>query len=261
MNTHSAIVIEQPGGPERLQLQSVPTKEPTAGEILVRVAAAGVNFMDTGTRTGQNGPGPFPVMPGVEGSGQILKLGSDVSDLHVGQRVAWRLAWGSYSELLTMPAAQAVPVPDTIDDQTAAAVLLQGLTAQHLTERFYSVRRGDTVLVHAAAGGVGLLVAQMAKLMGARVIGRVSHARKAPFAHRAGVDDIIVNTNGRFVDQVRQLTGGAGVDVVFDGSGAITFADSLASLKVHGVLAYYGPAVDVTPPVQLSSLPNSVLIG
>ncbi|RFA13103.1 hypothetical protein B7R22_13970 [Subtercola boreus] len=261
MNSHAAIVIDRPGGPDALKLQSVLTRAPGEGEILVEVVAAGVNFMDTGTRTGQNGPGPFPVIPGVEGAGRVLQLGQGVDYLHVGQRIAWRFAWGSYGEKVTMSAAQAVPLPDNIDFETAAAILLQGLTAQHFTNGFYRVREADTVLLHAAAGGVGLLVAQLAKRQGARVIGRVSDERKVASALSAGVDDVIVNSDGHFLHSVMELTSGRGVDVVYDGSGTTTYVDSIASLKVHGVMAYYGPAVDTAPPVQLASLPNSILIG
>jgi NADPH:quinone reductase len=163
--TH-AIVVDQAGGPEVLTYREVFTPAPGPGEVLVDVAFAGVNYMDVGTRVGRNGPGAFPLTPGVEGAGRVSALGEGVTGLRLGQRVAWQFAWGSYSQRLVLPAGQAVPVPDDIDDETAASLLMQGLTAQAFVEGFYRVQPGDNVLVHAAAGGVGLLITQMAKRRG-----------------------------------------------------------------------------------------------
>lgn len=219
-----------------------------------------MNYMDVGTRVGRNGPGAFPLTPGVEGAGRVSALGEGVTGLRLGQRIAWQFAWGSYSQRIVLPAGQAVPVPDDIDDETAASLLMQGLTAQAFVEGFYRVQPGDNVLVHAAAGGVGLLITQMAKRRGARVIGRVSADSKASAARAAGADDIIIDRDGTFADQVRALTDGVGVDVVYDGSGKATFADSLASLKVHGVMAYYGNVL-ASVEVDLTSLPSSIHIG
>jgi NADPH:quinone reductase len=261
MPHHHAIVVNRPGGPEVLTYTQVATPTPGVGELLVDVAVAGVNFMDTGTRTGRNGPGGFPVTPGVEGAGRVVALGESVTEFELGQRVAWQYAWGSYTEKLILPARQAIPVPDDIDDDTAASLLMQGLTAQHLVDGYYPVQPGDTVLIHAAAGGVGLLTTQLARRRGARVIARVSNQAKATLARDAGAAEVIIDRVGTFAEQVLAMTNGLGVNVVYDGSGAATFADSIRSLAVHGVMAYYGNTLDAVAPVELTSLPNSIRIG
>jgi NADPH:quinone reductase len=261
MPHHHAIVVNRPGGPEVLAYTRVATSTPGRGELLVDVAVAGVNFMDTGTRTGQNGPGPFPVTPGVEGTGRVVALGESVTEFEIGQRVAWQFAWGSYTERLILPASQAIPVPDDIADDIAASLLMQGLTAQHFVDGYYPVRPGDTVLVHAAAGGVGLLTTQLAHQRGARVIARVSSQPKAAIARDAGADEVIIDSAGSFADEVLRMTNGLGVNVVYDGSGTATFADSIRSLAVHGVMAYYGNTLEAVAPVELTSLPNSIRIG
>lgn len=261
MPHHHAILVNHPGGPETLTYTQIATPTPGRGELLVDVAVAGVNFMDTGTRTGQNGPGQFPVTPGVEGAGRVVALGDGVTDFEIGQRVAWQFAWGSYTEKLILAASQAIPVPDDIDDDTAASLLMQGLTAQHLVDGYHPVQPGDTVLIHAAAGGVGLLATQLAHQRGARVIARVSSQTKAAVARDAGADQVIIDSVGSFADQVLAITNGLGVNVVYDGSGTATFADSIKSLAVHGVMAYYGNTLEVVAPVELTSLPNSIRIG
>jgi NADPH2:quinone reductase len=259
--THHAVVLDGPGGPEALTWRQVPTPEPRADEILVDVALAGVNYMDVGTRTGTNGPGPYPVVPGIEGSGRVAAVGPGVSGIAVGQRVAWHFGWGSYAQRVVLPVSQAVPVPDDIDDEVAAGLLMQGLTAQHLAGGFTPVRPGDIVLVHAAAGGVGLLVTQLLTRRGARVIGRVSAPDKIEPARAAGAEHVIVATGSEFANEVRTLTGGHGVDIVLDGSGKATFDGSIASLALHGVMAYYGNTLDGGPSFDLVALPNSIRIG
>jgi NADPH:quinone reductase len=261
MPHHHAIVVNRPGGPDVLTYTRVATPTPGRGELLVDVAVAGVNFMDTGTRTGQNGPGPFPITPGVEGAGRVVALGEGVSEFEIGQRVAWQYTWGSYAERLILPTRQAIPVPDDIDDDTAASLLMQGLTAQHLVDGYYPIQHGDTVLIHAAAGGVGLLTTQLARRRGARVIARVSSQAKAAMARDAGATEVIIDSTGTFADQVLAMTNGVGVRVVYDGSGTATFADSIKSLAVHGVMAYYGNTLETVAPVELTSLPNSIRVG
>ncbi|MCI1756717.1 MAG: quinone oxidoreductase [Sphingobium sp.] len=170
-------------------------------------------------------------------------------------------AWGSYASQLIAPAEALVPLPDDIDFETAASIMMQGLTASHFVFETYAVKPGDTALVHAAAGGVGLMLTQMIKLLGGRVIGRVSSQDKVALAREAGADEVIVSRSGEFADEVLRLTGGNGVQVVYDGSGAETFQDSLRSLDYHGVLALFGPMMEPTPPVQIYTLPKSVLLS
>ena len=257
-----AIVLEAFGGPEELKLQDVPTGVPGPGQVLVDVAVAGVNFMDVGTRFGAlAGFLQVPMTPGVEGAGRVAALGEGVTDLKVGDRVAWFFAWGSYASQLIAPAEALVPLPDDIDFETAASIMMQGLTASHFVFETYAVKPGDTALVHAAAGGVGLMLTQMIKLLGGRVIGRVSSQDKVALAREAGADEVIVSRSGEFADEVLRLTGGNGVQVVYDGSGAETFQDSLRSLDYHGVLALFGPMMEPTPPVQIYTLPKSVLLS
>jgi NADPH2:quinone reductase len=229
------------GGPEQLQVLSVPPPVPGPGQVLVKVNVAGVNFMDTGVRSGILWRDkPLPIVPGVKGAGRILALGDGVESFSVGERAAWVYAPGSYAEQLVAAADALVPLPDTIKDETAAAVMMQGVTASHLATQFYAVRPGDIALVHAAAGGVGTLLTQIVKLLGGKVIARVSSLEKVETARSAGADHVMVERDGSFFSRILDLTDGRGVDVVYDGSGATTFEDSLASLHRHGVLAYYG---------------------
>ncbi|CAM3679458.1 quinone oxidoreductase [Nocardiopsis rhodophaea] len=245
-----AIVIEQPGGPEVLQPREVADPRPGPGQVVVDVEAAGVNFIDIYQRTGVY-PVPTPYTPGLEGAGTVSAVGAGVTDLAEGQRVAWVSAPGGYAERAAVPVERVVPVPDGVATEQAAAVMLQGLTAHYLTHATYPVRSGDTVLVHAAAGGTGLLLVQLAKARGARVIGTVSTEAKERQARAAGADEIIRYTE---VDDVaaavRELTAGAGVAAVFDGVGADTFDASLASLRRRGVLALFGQSSGVVPPVD-----------
>ncbi|MFD7536208.1 quinone oxidoreductase family protein [Streptomyces sp. NPDC059819] len=254
-----AIRIEKHGGPEVMRWIEMPEPSPGSGEALVRVRAAGVNYMDVGARA-EGGPGwAAPAVLGVEGMGYVTAVGEGVSDLAVGDRVAWFYQPGSYAELLAAPAHSLVKVPDGIDDETAAAVMMQGLTASHLSTETYPIGPGDTALIHAAAGGVGQLLTQMVKARGGSVIGLVSREEKAPAAREAGAEHVLVHTGGGFEDRIRELTGGRGVDVVYDGGGADTFRSSQLALRPHGVHAYYGPFMGV-PTLRPTDLPNSILL-
>jgi NADPH2:quinone reductase len=257
-----AISMARAGGPNVLERVDWPEPVPGPGQALVEVAAAGVNFMDTGVRRGVIWTEmPLPRILGVEGAGRVLAVGDGVDHVRPGQRVAWVYAPGSYAERLSAPADALVPVPDTIDDRTAAAVMMQGLTASHFATDFYPVRPGDVALVHAAAGGLGLLLTQIIKLRGGHVIGRVSREDKVAVAKEAGADHVIVDSEGRFAEQAVRLSGGEGVDVVYDGSGPDTFQASLASLRRSGVFCWYGPVLGGPGPLDIMSLPNSIKIG
>ncbi|MEV0679461.1 quinone oxidoreductase [Actinosynnema sp. NPDC050436] len=244
-----AVVVRATGGPEVLEFGEVGAKSPGAGQVVVDVAAAGVNYIDTYHREGRY-PLPLPFGIGLEGSGRVAAVGADVSGFAVGDRVAWSSAPGSYAEQALVSAADAVPVPDGVDDDTAGALLLQGLTAHYLVASTYPVRSGDTVLVHAAAGGVGLLLVQLAKARGARVIGTVSTEAKEALAREAGADEVIRYDRVEFAPVVRELTGGEGVAAVYDGVGAATFDGSLASVRRRGCVALFGASSGAVPPVD-----------
>jgi NADPH2:quinone reductase len=257
-----AIRMTRAGGTEVLELVDQPEPVPGPGQALVEVAAAGVNFMDTGVRRGLFWTEmPLPRVLGVEGSGRVLACGDGVDSVRPGQRVAWVYAPGSYAQRVSIPADALIPVPDGIDDHTAAAVMMQGLTASHFATDFYHVQPGDVALVHAAAGGVGLLLIQIIKLRGGHVIGRVSHEDKVAAAKEAGADHVIVDTEGQFAEEAVRLSGGAGVHVVYDGSGPKTFQASLASLRRCGTFCWYGPVLGGPGPLDLMSLPKSIKIG
>jgi NADPH:quinone reductase len=215
--------------------------------------------MDVGARTTALPGWSIPTVLGVEGMGRVTALGDGVTDLAVGDRVAWFYHRGSYAEQLAVPADSLVKVPDRIDDETAAAVMMQGLTANHFTTETYPVGPGDTAVVHAAAGGVGLILTQLVKARGGTVIGLVSREEKAPVARAAGADHVLVSSGGGFEDRVRELTGGRGADIVYDGGGAPTFHSSQLSLRRHGVHAYYGPFMGV-PSLTPMDLPRSILL-
>jgi NADPH2:quinone reductase len=234
-----AVVVQAPGGPEVLELKDSPEPTPGAGELLVRVAASGVNFIDVYKRTGLY-PVPLPFVAGDEGAGTVEVVGEGVSEFAAGDRVAWAQVQGSYAELVAVPAASAVPVPDGVEDRTAAALMLQGMTAHYLTHTTYPVTSGDTVLVHAGAGGVGLLLTQMAKRRGARVITTVSTAGKEELSRGAGADEVIRYTETDFVQEVRRLTDGKGVEVVYDSVGRTTFSAGLDCLRPRGMMVLYG---------------------
>jgi len=257
-----AIVMNRAGGPDVLEVADRPEPVPRPGQALVEVAAAGVNFMDTGVRRGQIwSEMPLPRALGVEGVGRVLAVGDGVHSVQPGQRVAWVYAPGSYAERIALSADALVRVPDTIDDRTAAAVMMQGLTASHFATDFYPVQPGDIAFVHAAAGGVGLLLTQIIKLRGGDVIGRVSSQEKVTAARVAGADHVIVDTEGRFVEQTLRLTRGEGVHVVYDGSGPTTFQGSLNVLRRSGTFCWYGPILGGPGPLDIMSLPKSIKIG
>lgn len=248
-----AVVVEQLGGPEVVQLadRTIPDLQP--GHVLVRVAAAGVNFMDIYQREGIGGyrPNP-PYTPGSEGAGTVTAVAAGVTELSVGARVAWAGVGGSYAEEVAIPADRAVPVPDGVDIMAAAAVMLQGLTAHYLTESTYPVRRGDVAVVHAAAGGVGLLLTQMVKRRGGIVVATTSSTTKAVLAQRAGAD--YVADYDEFRDVVERVTDGRGAEVVYDGVGKATFDDSLVALRPRGMMVLYGGASGQVPPFDLQRL-------
>jgi NADPH2:quinone reductase len=251
-----------PGGHEVLEYVDRPDPLPGPGEAVVQVAIAGVNFLDIGVRQGMAwNTTPDPKTLGVEGVGRVIALGEGTEGVRLGQRVAWVYAPGSYAEKVLIPTRSLVPVPDEIDDRTAASVMMQGLTASHFATDFYPVRPGDIALVHAAAGGLGLLLTQIIKLRGGRVIGRVSSADKAAIAQEAGADHVIVDTEGDFADEAIRFSGGEGVHVVYDGSGPRTFKGSLDALRRSGTLCWYGPVLGGPGPFDIMSLPKSIKIG
>ncbi|MDT3381365.1 quinone oxidoreductase [Labrys neptuniae] len=257
-----AIVMNGIGGSDRLSHVERAEPVPSRGEVLVEIAFAGVNFMDIGVRQGMAWTEmPNPKILGVEGAGRVLARGDGVADFEPGQRVAWVYAPGSYAERIAIPATALVPVPDAIDDRTAASIMMQGLTASHFATDFYPVQPGDIAFVHAAAGGVGLLLTQIIKLRGGQVIGRVSTPDKVAMAKAAGADHVIVDTEGRFAEDVLRLTDGEGVHVVYDGSGPTTFQGSLDILRRSGTFCWYGPVLGGPGPLDIMSLPRSIKIG
>jgi NADPH:quinone reductase len=249
-----AVVVTRSGGPEVLEVLDVPEPTPGAGDLLVDVEAIGVNYRDIYEREGNYG-GPTPLIAGVEGSGTVAALGDGVADLAVGDRVAWVSAPGSYAEHVVLQAARAIPVPEGVTPELAAATPLQGMTAHYLARSTYPVGPGDTAVVHAAAGGVGLLLTQIVKLAGGTVIGTASSEEKAQLARAAGADHVI-GYDG-FAEQVRELTGGIGASVVYDGVGKATFAESLTALRPRGMLALYGAASGPPPPFNIAELESA----
>jgi NADPH2:quinone reductase len=255
-----AIRIHKLGGPEVLHYEEVATPRPGPGEALVRIAAAGVNYLDVYYRSGFHWGGhhqrPLPYIPGAEAAGTIADLGQGVSDLTIGDRVAYGISngYGSYAEFYAAPAWHLHKLPPTIDFQTAAATMLQGMTAHYLTHSTYNVKSGDTVLVHAAAGGTGLLLVQLAKIRGARVFGTVSSADKVPHAKAAGADVVINYSECDFATEVRRLTCGRGVNVVYDSVGKATYEKSLQSLAALGTLVIFGQSSGAVPPFDTAVL-------
>ncbi|MCL8209253.1 MAG: quinone oxidoreductase [Actinomycetia bacterium] len=270
-----AIVVHAYGGPEVLRYEDAPEPVPGPGEVLVAVRAVGVNFADVTSRLGRYRP-KLPWIPGVEAAGEVIRLGADVTEVRVGDRVAWaeppaglplrpmgRWVPGqplvdsyprTYAERAVVPAWRTVPVPDGVDDPTAAAVMLQGVTAHYLAYAAAPVRAGHRVLVHAGAGGVGLLLTQMAKALGATVYTTVSSDAKARESAEAGADGVVVYTRENFRDRILEWTDGEGVDVVYDSVGAATFDGSLECLRPRGHLVLYGQASGPVPPLDLTRL-------
>ncbi|HWX25320.1 MAG TPA: quinone oxidoreductase [Vicinamibacteria bacterium] len=234
-----AIRVKEFGGPEVLTLEEIPLPSPGPGQVLVKVEAAGLNYIDVYHRTGLY-PNALPFTPGVEGAGTVAAVGPSVTGLDVGDSVAWASAMGSYADQVLAPAAQLIRLPEGLDTRSAAAVMLQGMTAHYLTGSTYPLKPGDTCLVHAAAGGVGLLLVQMAKERGARVIGTVSTEEKAALAREAGADEVIRYTQQDFLAEVKRLTNGRGLNVVYDSVGQTTFEKSLDCLSARGMLVLYG---------------------
>lgn len=247
-----AIQVSKTGGPEELVYASVDRPKPGKGEALVRIEAIGVNFIDVYHRTGLYKL-PLPFTPGSEGAGVVEEVGPEVDGVKAGDRVAYAMSPGSYAEYAVVPAWKLVPLPRAIDARTGAALMLQGMTAHYLITSVYPLKAGDTALVHAAAGGVGGQLVQMAKRKGARVFGTASTA-KVGLARELGADAVIDYTTTDFEAEVQRLTGGAGVNVVYDGVGKTTFDKSLDSLAVRGYLALYGQSSGVVPPFDPSRL-------
>ena len=241
-----AIQVKEHGGPEKLELADLPQPVPGPGQALVKIAASGVNFIDVYFRTGLYKAG-LPLTPGSEAAGTVEAVGSGVTDFAPGDRVAYAMVRGSYAEYSAVAAAQLVKVPAGIDFRTAAASMLQGMTAHYLTHSTFALKSGDACLVHAAAGGAGLLIVQMAHRLGARVFGTVSTEAKAQLAKQAGADEIILYTQQDFEGEVKRLTEGRGVDVVYDSVGATTFAKSLNCLRPRGMLVLFGQSSGPVP--------------
>ncbi len=249
-----AIRVHTHGGPEVLTWDDVPDPVPQAGQAVIRLEASGVNYIDVYHRTGLYQFGALPFTPGVEGAGTVVAIGPGVTDVRVGDRVAFAGPPGAYAEMVAAPAERLVCLPGAISTHQAAAAMLQGMTAHYLTHTTYPLKAGDTCLVHAAAGGVGLLLCQVAKLLGARVIGTVSNADKALHAREAGADEVILYAKQDFEAEVKRLTDGRGVQVVYDGVGAATFDKSLSCLAQRGMLALFGQASGPVPPFDPAQL-------
>jgi len=249
-----AIVVREHGGPEVLSYEDVPDPEPGQGEARVKLAAAGVNFIDVYQRTGL-----YPIEPpfilGQEGAGEVDAVGEGVEDLSVGDHVAFASVMGAYAEYVVVPAERLVPVNVTlVEARLAAAAMLQGMTAHYLTHSTFPLEEGQTALIHAAAGGVGLLLVQMANLRGATVIGTAGSEEKAQLARDAGADEVIVYTEEDFVEETRRLTDGEGVHVVYDSVGKDTFDGSLDCLRPRGYMVLFGASSGPVPPLDLQIL-------
>jgi NADPH2:quinone reductase len=248
-----AVRIHETGGPEKLKWEEVPVPDPGPGEVRVRNSAIGLNFIDTYQRSGLY-PMALPFTLGSEGAGVVEAVGPRVKTLKAGDRVAYSGPLGAYAEVLLRPVDRLVKIPAGITDTTAAAMMLKGLTAQYLLRRTYRVRAGDTILVHAAAGGVGLILCQWAKALGARVIGTVGSAEKVPLAKKAGCRDVIDTGTENFVERVKAITRGKGVPVVYDGVGKDTFMGSLDCLSPLGMMVSFGNASGAVPPFNIGLL-------
>lgn len=242
-----AIQVKKPGGPEALELVDIPVPQPKPNEAVVKIAAAGVNFIDVYHREGRY-PVAMPFVIGQEGAGVVSAVGAETKSVTAGDRVAWAGVMGSYAEYAAVPADRLVKVPQGVTDREAAAVMLQGMTAEYLAFSTFPLKRGDTALVQAAAGGVGLLLVQMAHNIGARVIGTVSSDEKAKLAREAGADEIILYTQVDFESETKRLTQGKGVDVVYDSVGKSTFEKGLNVLRPRGMMALFGGSSGAVPP-------------
>lgn len=248
-----AIQVTETGGPEALQLADLPVPKPKPNEAVVKIAASGVNFIDTYQREGRYKV-PLPFILGQEAAGVVSEVGSEVKSIKPGDRVAWTSILGAYAEYAAVPADRLVPIPSGVTDKQAAAAMLQGMTAHYLTHDTFPLRKGQTALIHAAAGGVGLLLVQMAHNIGARVIGTVSTDEKAGLARQAGADEIILYTKSDFEAETKRITGGKGVDVVYDGVGKTTFEKGLNLLRPRGYMVLFGGSSGAVPPFDLIQL-------
>jgi NADPH:quinone reductase len=244
-----AIRVSRTGGPEVLQLEDVPDPSPGPGEAVVRLEAIGVNFVEIYHRRGLYSS-PLPFTPGTEGAGRVVSVGPDVTGLRPGNRVASVNLLGSYAELARAPAERLVLLPEPLDTKTAAAAMLQGLTAHYLATSTFPLKSADWCLIHAAAGGVGLLLSQIARDRGARIIGTVSTPEKAELARAAGMHEVVLYTRQDFVSEARRVTNGRGVSVVYDSVGKTTFEGSLNSLALRGMLVLFGQSSGPVPPVD-----------
>ena len=247
------IQISKTGGAEELRLADAPVPTPGPGQALVKVAASGVNFIDVYFRMGLY-KADLPFTPGNEAAGTVEAVGAGVSDLQPGDRVAYAMHRGSYAEYTVVPASQLVKLPAGVDMNTAAAAMLQGMTAHYLTHSSFPLKKGDTCLIHAAAGGAGRLVVQMAKMLGATVYGTAGTDEKAAIAKSAGADEVIVYTRQDFVAEVKALTGGKGVDVVFDSVGQSTFLKGLDIIRPRGMMVLFGQSSGAVAPFDPSML-------
>jgi NADPH2:quinone reductase len=248
-----AIRVQRTGGPEVMELVEVPVPQPKPTEAVVKVSVAGVNSIDGYFRDGRFRT-PLPFIPGQEGAGTVTAVGAQARTVKIGDRVAWSGSLGSYAEYVAAEEEHLVPVPPSITDQQAAAAMMHGLTAHYLVNDAHKLKAGETALVHAAAGGVGLLLVQLAHAIGARVIGTASSDDKAKLAREAGADEVIVFTRQDFEAEVKRLTGGKGVEVVYDGVGKATFEKNLNVMRLRGMLVLYGMSSGPVPPVDPAKL-------
>lgn len=248
-----AIQIQQPGGVEALQFDDIPEPKPKPNEAVVKIAAAGVNFIDIYLREGRY-KAPLPFVNGQEAAGVVTEVGAEVKTVKPGDRVAYAGPLGAYAEYAAVPAERLVSVPSGVSERDAAAVMLQGMTAHYLAYDTFPLKAGQTALIHAAAGGVGLLLVQMAHNIGARVIGTVSTEEKAKLARDAGADEVILYTKSDFEAETRRLTGGKGINVVYDSVGKTTFEKGLNVLGPRGMMVLYGGSSGAVPPFDLIQL-------
>ena len=248
-----AIQVSQTGGPEVLTLVDIPVPTPKPNEALVEIKASGVNFIDVYFREGRY-PAPLPFINGQEAAGIVKEVGAEVSGVKVGDRVAYTSSLGSYAEYAAVPAVRLVKIPDGLSFEQGAAAMLQGMTAHYLLNSTYKLQNGETALIHAAAGGVGLLLVQMAKKIGARVIATAGTEEKSQLAREAGADECIIYTQADFETETKRLTGGQGVHVVYDGVGKATFDKDLEVLRPRGYLVLFGGSSGAVPPFDLIRL-------
>jgi NADPH:quinone reductase len=248
-----AVRINKYGGPESLSCEDIPVPAPKAGEARVKIDAVGLNYIDIYQRSGVY-PLQTPFTLGMEGAGVVDAIGAGVTEVKVGDPVAYAMILGSYANFAIVPATKLAPLPSHIDAQTAAGLMLQGMTAHYLTHSTYPLKKGETALIHAAAGGVGLLLIQIAKLLGAVVIGTVSTEAKAQLAKEAGADEVILYTQTDFLSEVKKLTNGRGVHVVYDSVGQTTFDKSLECLRPRGTLVLFGQSSGPVPPFDVGKL-------